>query len=77
MRSRILSALAVTVAAGATAAALGFTAAGAASAAVSTTARPSMIGSHDRLDELGGVRGERAGLPLHHLDHHGPGHLVR
>ena len=44
MRSRILSALAATVAAGATAATLGFTAAGAASAAVSTTARPGMIG---------------------------------
>ena len=45
MRSRILSALAATVAAGATAATLGFTAAGAASAAVSTTARPGMIGT--------------------------------
>ena len=46
MRSRTLSALAATVAAGATAATFGFTAAGAASAAATTKAQPAAMGSN-------------------------------
>src|SRR6267154_5818550 len=45
MRSRIMSALVATAAAGATATTLGLTAAGAANAAVTTQAKPSMIGT--------------------------------
>jgi len=45
MRSRIMSALVATAAAGATATTLGLTAAGAANATVTTQAKPSMIGT--------------------------------
>ena len=46
MRSRIMSALAATVAAGATATTLGLAAAGAANAAVTTKAQPTTMGSN-------------------------------
>ena len=76
MRSRIMSTFVAVAAAGVTATTLGLAAAGAANAAVTTKAQPKHDRASHRLDHLGRVRGERAGLPLHQLDHHGPGHLV-
>ena len=77
MRRRITRTLFAAAAAGVTVSTLGLAAAGAASAAVSSKAQPGHHRNHaSPRTSVGGVRGERAGLPLHQLDHHGPGHLV-